>query len=129
MAKKRSNRGGYRKPSKPAAVSGPGALSKRTDGKQPVVRMPDVAHGEQKALTEQQQAAPLGGAPNAAAGQAANIFAPTNRPGEPLTEGAPIGPGRGSVNQLQNDKNVLLQAMDAINPHPLIAELINTDSQ
>ena len=28
MAKKRSNRGGYRKPSKPAAVSGPGSLSK-----------------------------------------------------------------------------------------------------
>ena len=56
MAKKRT-RGGYRKPQNPAAVSGPGALSKRTDGKQPVVRVPDVPYGEQAALTAQQQAA------------------------------------------------------------------------
>ena len=48
MAKKRT-RGGYRKPQNPAAVSGPGALSKRTDGKQPVVRVPDVPYGEQAA--------------------------------------------------------------------------------
>ena len=129
MAKKRSNRGGYRKPNKPAAVSGPGALSQRTDGKQPVVRMPDVAHGEQKALTEQQQAAPLGGAPNPAAAQAANVFAPTNRPGEPITAGAPIGDGPNPIKYIGDDKNLLLAAMYSVNPHPLIAELITTESQ
>ena len=76
MAKKRS-RGGYRQPSKPAAVSGPGALSARTDGgpgsaKQPVQRIPGVDYGEQKALTEQQQAAPL---PKATMPQAQPIVA------------------------------------------------------
>ena len=63
MAKKRG-RGGYRQPSKPAAVSGPGSLSQRTDGgagnsKQPIRRIPGVAYGEQKGLSEQQAAAPL----------------------------------------------------------------------
>ena len=63
MAKKRS-RGGYRQPNKPAAVSGPGALSARTDGgagssTQPIRRIPGQQYGEGKALVEQQQAAPL----------------------------------------------------------------------
>ena len=104
MAKKRS-RGGYRQPSKPAAVSGPGALSARTDGgpgsaKQPVQRIPGVDYGEQKALTEQQQAAPL---PKATMPQAQpsvarpmpqmDIFAETQRPSEPVTAGLPFGPG------------------------------------
>ena len=54
MAKKRS-RGGYRQPSNPAPVSGPGALSARTDGgagnsKQPIRRIPGQAYGEQREL-------------------------------------------------------------------------------
>ena len=70
MAKKRG-RGGYRRPTptNKNAVSGPGALSQRTDGAQPVMRLPNAGYGESKAFEEQQQAAPLGdsggaGAPN-----------------------------------------------------------------
>ena len=58
MAKKRS-RGGYRQPSNPAPVSGPGALSARTDGgagssKQPIRRIPGQAYGEGKAFFKKQ---------------------------------------------------------------------------
>ena len=67
---------------------------------QAVRRMPDVAYGEQQALTEQQQAAPL---PKDTLPQAQprvarpmpqmDIFAETQRPSEPVTAGLPFGPG------------------------------------
>ena len=135
MAK--SRRGGYRKPSQPAAVAGPGALSQRTDGKQPEIRMPDVAQGEQSALLAQQAAAPLGDSGGANApfpmGQQAqparpDVFAGTERPSEPITAGAPFGAGPGPVDQLEDDTDIILAAMYSVNPHPVIAELINTRS-
>lgn len=107
--------GGARTPAHPASVSGPGAHSKRTDGgpgaKQVMSAAPDQAYGAQTDQMNQQRVAGLGGqtplppAPNVAqsapqapqappyAGGAFN--APTNRPGEPVTAGAPIGPGPG----------------------------------
>lgn len=56
--------GGYREPANPAPVSGPGALSRRTDGGpgQPVRELPDAAYGEAREFREQQQGAPLAGA-------------------------------------------------------------------
>lgn len=136
MAKNR--RGGYRKPSKPAAVSGPGALSQRTDGKQPEVRMPDVPYGQQRALLNQQAAAPLGDAGGANAPfpmqqqpqqpVRPDIFAPTERPNEPVTAGLPYGPGAMPPDQLEDDVDIILAALYAVNPHPVIAELINTRS-
>ena len=70
------------------------------DNTQAVRRMPGVAYGEQKELTEQQQAAPL---PKDTMPQAQprvarpmpqmDIFAETQRPSEPVTAGLPFGPG------------------------------------
>tara|TARA_R100000458_G_C8257797_1_gene233695 strand:+ start:269 stop:676 length:408 start_codon:yes stop_codon:yes gene_type:complete len=134
MAKSRS-RGGYQKPNKPAAVSGPGALSQRTDGNQPVVPMPDLPYGQQQALMEQQRQAPLGDSGGANApypmgrqGTSPDVFAPTELPGEPITAGVPTGEGPGPAPQIQNQTDMLLAAMYEINPHPIIAELINTKS-
>mgnify|MGYP006274523981 CR=1 FL=1 len=103
-------RGGYRKPTNPAPVSGPGRLSRRTDGG-PVQGAKEISangkYGERKALMEMQTSAPMQGnpipnvpAPNVAATNAPQVqpltklFAPTERPNEPLTAGMPFGPGR-----------------------------------
>lgn len=110
----KDGRGGARTPAKPAAVSGPGALSKRTDGGagQAVRPTPAASYGDRAASIAQQQAAPLrsGGAetpppmaagPVGAPGPNMDVFRPTERPGEPLTAGVPIGagsPGRPAVN-------------------------------
>ena len=104
-------RGGYRKPANPAPVSGPGKLSRRTDGgpTQAAMGIPaNGQYGERKAMQELQQGAPMQGnttpsmptptvaAPSIAAprAQVTNLFAPTERPEEPITAGAPVGPGR-----------------------------------
>ena len=113
MAKKRT-RGGYRKPQNPAAVSGPGALSKRTDGKQPVVRVPDVPYGEQAALTAQQQAAPLPQQrpipiPRTPVPQL-NVFGTTERPAEPITEGAMLGAGSPPAQAIEEGEHRVLAA-------------------
>ena len=71
------------------------------DTTQAVRRIPGVDYGEQKALTEQQQAAPL---PKTTTPQAQpvaprrsmpqmDIFSETQRPSEPVTAGLPFGPG------------------------------------
>lgn len=104
---KRNNRGGYREPSKPAAVSGPGALSQRTDRGQPIrAQANDGTYGSRQASVQQQQSAPLraGGAdtppvaltdPTQAEPVPSPIdpFGPTNRPYEPVTSGAQLGAG------------------------------------
>jgi len=89
--------GGYRKPSNPAAVSGPGALSARTDGV-PTMALPDAAYGEQKQFKAEQAGAPManGQQQPAAPPQFTPINAPTGRPGEPVTAGVDIGAGPGS---------------------------------
>jgi len=105
-------RGGPRTPNNPAPVSGPGALSQRTDGnaasKQPLRTPTGMPYGEGGALTQLQKGAPLaaspGGAALAPAGAAgpagppqnATPFgAPSQQPGTPVTAGAAAGPGPG----------------------------------
>jgi hypothetical protein len=103
------NRGGYRRPTKPAPVSGPGKLSRRTDGgpaKQPVRALSDAAYGEQATYRADQQGAPMAKAPGVSQGGApapptdlSNVVpfgAPSQRPGEPVTAGADAGAGPGS---------------------------------
>jgi hypothetical protein len=98
--------GGYRKPTNPAPVSGPGHLSKRTDGKQPVMALPNAGYGEQQDYHDiqtgaamSQVATPGGGAPpgppapHPSAAAVVPLGAPTQRPGEPVTAGADAGPG------------------------------------
>ncbi len=98
-------KGGYRKPANPAAVSGPGSLSRRTDGG-PIQGAKEIPgggkYGERKELAELQSGAAMQGNPTPsmpspnvpAPQQLTNLFAPTERPDEPVTAGAPIGPGR-----------------------------------
>ncbi len=133
MAKKRS-RGGYRQPKNPAATSGPGALSARTDGgagskTQPIRRIPGQQYGEGKALVDQQQAAPLPvAAQSGTQGKGINIFAPTERPAEPITEGAMLGPGSPPNQAIDEDANMLLAAMYQVYPSSIISEMINQGS-
>src|SRR4249919_3859914 len=97
--------GGYRRPSNPAPVSGPGALSKRTDGRQPVSDLPNAKYGENAAYREAQQGAPMSQTPGQATPGGMGMMpdlsgivplgAPTQRPNEPLTAGLPGGPGAG----------------------------------
>jgi hypothetical protein len=87
--------GGYRRPSKPAPVSGPGALSKRTDGgpSQPAMEVGGFEYGGRQDFEDIQ-----GGAPMAASDPLpapTPLFAPSERPTEPITAGAPVGPGPG----------------------------------
>lgn len=95
--------GGYRRPSKPAAVSGPGALSRRTDGKQPVMDLPDAAYGEAKTFREQQQSAPMAQAaqptqsPGIDLSGVVPLTEPTQQPDVPVTDGAAYGPGAGTA--------------------------------
>lgn len=96
--------GGARTPSKPAPVSGPGAMSKRTDG-QPARYVSGMPYGDgQELMTTQQQAPMAGGgaAPQMGPGQMASlsqattpITAPTQYASEPFTTGAPVGAGAG----------------------------------
>lgn len=77
--------GGYRQPTNPAPVSGPGALSRRTDG---------PMHGPVPGA-----AAPGGAEAQVAPGPDLSslvpLDAPSGRPEEPITAGVPFGPGAG----------------------------------
>ena len=61
-------RGGYRKPTNPAPVSGPGSLSKRTDGgpadTQAAKYISGLPYGEGQAMMDIQNSAPLAAAPS-----------------------------------------------------------------
>ena len=68
------------------------------DNTQAVRRIPGMEYGEQQALTEQQKAAPLPKeeTPNAPARRFSpvEVFAQTQAPSQPITDGAALGPGR-----------------------------------
>lgn len=91
-------------PRKPAAVSGPGRMSRRTDGgpRQKMRELPDAQYGEAKTFRELQQGAPLAQAQTPAAPSPQGpkrtpipFNAPTARPDEPVTAGNPLGAGPG----------------------------------
>jgi len=101
-------RGGYQKPRNPAPVSGPGAMSKRTDGgpAQKLRDLPDARYGENATYRELQQAAPLaqtpppGGSLTTSPGggdlpEPVGFDAPTSYPDRPVTTGIAMGPGAG----------------------------------
>ena len=107
-----NNWGGYRQPNNPAPVSGPGALSQRTDGgategmtppvnRQPQRYIPGQGYGKGKATMEQEAGAPMQGNPTPDMGvpnvpAPVPLSAPTMRPNEPVTAGIDMGPGPGS---------------------------------
>lgn len=72
------------------AVSGPGSLSERTDmqpmnsGQVPQSQIPSVPAPRVSPMQTPQS-------------PVTNLFAPTENPDEPITAGAPVGPGRSPV--------------------------------
>lgn len=94
--------GGYRKPSSPAATSGPGKLSRRTDGT-PTMDLTDAAYGENKDFREIQAGAPMGSGGSGSAPQGAGLDLssftglgePSTMPDSPVTDGAEYGAGAG----------------------------------
>ena len=102
-------------PQNPAGTSGPGALSKRTDGgpAQALQALPDAKYGENSQFQALQQGASLSASPNPtqgmgggvdlgslppnpAASQVTPLSAPSGRPDEPVTSGAALGAGPGT---------------------------------
>lgn len=132
-------RGGYRKPNNPAPVSGPGKLSRRTDGgpgsKQAMQEIRTGKYGESKALAEQQQGAPLAGSPTptprveapAQRPAATQLFAPTERPTEPVSAGMPFGAGPNSLPSPSfGQQNAIdeIKAIYAQYPSPELARIV-----
>ena len=94
--------GGYRAPAHPAAVSGPGAHSARTDGRPQQMDLPNAKYGEAAQFADIQQGASMA-APQPASGGApvpqsapTPIGAPTGQPDVPVTAGAAAGAGPGT---------------------------------
>lgn len=119
-------RGGYRKPSNPAPVSGPGSLSRRTDS-QPKRRLPDAGYGEQEAFQSAQSGAPMAGNEIGPSGSAPSagmpipggppvevtpFGSPSGRPDEPITAGIDMGAGPGSASLGMLDEQTLQQRAD-----------------
>ena len=83
-------KGGYRQPMNPAPVSGPGALSQRTDGgavegmSQPVQQYTGFEYGMNKEINDMQSAQPLSGNTM----PVVPLTAPTQFPDQPDSFGA-----------------------------------------
>jgi hypothetical protein len=122
--------GGYRRPANPAPVSGPGAMSQRTDG-QPARYMSGGQYGEGQELMEMQTSAPMSesrtnvppvrpskgrGRGNAAGGSAGltGLFAPSERPDEPITAGMPFGAGMNIPNEQRQVAGRLTKTLEKI---------------
>lgn len=91
--------GGYRQPSNPAPVSGPGAHSQRTDRGPAQHDITGGSYGSGQAFRDQQSAAPLAaaaGAPGSTPAPAplpVSMAAPTEFADQPVTAGADAGAG------------------------------------
>lgn len=109
-----AGKGGYQKPAGPRPPSGVGKKSTRTDGNVQAVKVPnvgsspDLQYGDRQMLENAQRIAPIGsgagagaaprqpaGAPLAPGPLPGHLAGPSNRPGEPVTAGLPMGPGAG----------------------------------
>lgn len=102
-------RGGYQAPAKPASVSGPGSLSKRTDGgpTQPIRAVPGLPYGQGQEVIDQQRQAPLPQVPGPTGSPTAPqpqqqpstppqpLSAGSIMPDQPVTAGAAMGSGPG----------------------------------
>jgi hypothetical protein len=102
--------GGYRAPANPAPVSGPGALSKRTDVQTPMA-LPDPAYGEGQEFIDIQRGAPLAGASSAPL--PLGFDAPDDMPDVPVTAGAPIGPGEMGLRPRPVTRSTVTQSLQA----------------
>jgi len=117
------------------ALNVPPPARNTQDNTQAVRRMPSVGYGEQQALVEQQQAAPLpkAGVPQAQARPTRpkidltkiNAFGPTERPNEPVTSGLPFGPGYTPQQDIQDDPDMILRVLYNVYPDPIFLQMMN----
>jgi len=117
------------------ALNVPPPARNTQDNTQAVRRMPGVGYGEQQALVEQQQAAPLpkAGVPQAQARPTRpkidltkiNAFGPTERPNEPVTSGLPFGPGYTPQQDIQDDPDMILRVLYNVYPDPIFLQMMN----
>lgn len=140
--------GGMRRPQNPAPVSGPGQLSQRTDGgpQQVLSDVSGLAYGENQGMEDLQSAAPMsasgqatarasrrGGAGRStqrAAGMGGTpLMSPTQRPDEPITAGAPFGPGAGPMASQQEDMRQMgiSDAQSIIESLPALEQAANSE--
>lgn len=97
-------------PNNPAPVSGPGALSQRTDGgpgsdRQPIRDLPNPAYGEGQQFRDMQAGAAMFQQPDVpSAPLPPGLFEPTQRPDEPVTSGIASGPGAGPEPEMTRDQ-------------------------
>lgn len=75
-------------------VSGPGALSQRTD-RQPMRDVTGLPYGEGQAMRDMQRGAPMSATPPTPTPPLSALTDPTARPAQPITAGAAAGPGPG----------------------------------
>lgn len=125
-------RGGYQQPTNPAPVSGPSAMSRRTDGgpgseKRPL-NFTGLPYGEAGQLQEMAAAAPTPAAAPGGMGSAPAGGPPAGAPSSALSGLAPSPLGApdpaGPRMVYQDDPDDLLRALAAINPHPDLYRLM-----
>lgn len=136
-------------PQSPAGVSGPGPLSKRTDGgpAQALKDLPDAKYGENSQFQSLQQGASLSASPtpqgqaqsfdpnslpaNPAAGQVTPLSAPTARPDEPVTSGASMGAGPGpsalGPTPMQTEAQTVSKVSQSMPYFEMLANMNNAD--
>ena len=116
-----------------AGVSGPGPYSKRTDIGTPEMKMGSIAYGEGVETQAIKSGAPLGKTPDAvsepqdrlrpaSAAPVTELFAETQRPGEPVTAGIDMGAGPGSSALMMQSKFAERKLSD------ILAEMIPFDN-
>lgn len=132
-----SGRGGYQAPASPAAYSPPGAFSQRTDSAPLIPPAPaGLEYGGRQAVNDQRQAIRAAAPTDSPAPQAssppgrpaapmASLFAPTDRPDEPVTAGLlpDLTRGRGAPDST-DDLVMQLQAIYAHAPNRHIREVL-----
>lgn len=113
-----AQRGGYREPNNPAPVSGPGALSQRTDGNatQPAKYISGLPYGQGQETFSNQVAAPMAGTQYPEPAMPTELMAPTSRPNEPITSGIDLGDGPDSsaLGMLPNTEPTLLEILRTV---------------
>ena len=99
-----------------AQVAGPGKFARRVDGtafdknatRQPIREMPSQAYGEGVQMQALQASAPMSATPSMpSAMRPTPLSAPTERPNEPVTAGAPFGGYKQSGIGRENHKMML----------------------
>jgi hypothetical protein len=98
-----------------AGPAGPGKYSTRTDN----LQMGSIAYGEGVETAAIQSGAPLATAPGVRKEPITELYAPTERPDEPITAGIDRGEGPGSealmMNQIkQDDKDIVAKYLPSL---------------